>query len=394
MEQHILGGGAALSVKAGQHGFPLVDPGAVAGDQRRQRPFGGAAVGQAAKGGHVGLHPRHVHRFDLLHLRGRNPGGAEQAAGTVDQLPVGGDAVTGGVFGRAGVVEVGHCLIAVVAGAAARVGPGDERKRAAHLQLGLKGERLVGAVVGGRPFVHQKQRHRARSRRQPAGKAGGIHRPGDRVQDQSVRAGHRVRLAPACRQRHPDGCLAGRPLPPLRGVVPPRRLRRLAAAVCLRLLAVPGAVLDVPGAVLDVPVVAPANGYVELARVPCNQEAQADRRREEPLPGGLTLLGGVVTEPGLVRNLRLEVVVGIVVGALLGPRAARDQKPRQIPARRPHPPRQPFVRQGVAGVGADQVERQRPPQPGTHIDRFGHRRQSIAPKRQPRGAGASSITTP
>ena len=148
IEQQYFGGLAALARQAGQRGVLLLDPGVVTGSQRRQRPFRGGSVGQVAERRHAEFHPRHLDGLRLLDMGRWNPTGENEVAGSVGQLPVRRNPVAGCVFGGIGVMQIRDALIGIVARAPARIGPRDERRWAGHLQLGLKGERLVANGLG------------------------------------------------------------------------------------------------------------------------------------------------------------------------------------------------------------------------------------------------------
>ena len=380
MEHELLGGVAALACQIGQCGVLLVDPGPVTRRQRRQRAFGGETVGEVAERRHRQLDTRHLHGLRRLHVGRGNPRGAQRPAGAIRQLPVRGHAVAGCILRRVGVVQVRHALVRIVAGHPARVGPRHERHRAPHVQLGLKGECLVtGALGRRRPFVHKEHRHGASPRRNPVRKARGGHRTGDRVEVQTAGAGD---AAPArvarSRKWQPDGLVARRALPPGRCGTPGVRASRV-----VRALRSVGQALRVQhiirtaairGLLRTVAVVAPPDGHVQLVDALGNQEAQAHRRREEASPGCLALLRGVVAQPRLSGDLRVEVVVRVGVRALLGRRVAWHQEPREIPVGWPHPTRQALVGQGVSRPRTDQVHLQRLAEAGAHVSGLDHLR--------------------
>ena len=218
VEHQLLGRLAVLPREAGERRVLLVDPGTVAGHQRRQRTFGGTAIGELAERGHGKLDARHLLGSCHLYFGLGNPSGAEQTAGAVYELPVRGNAVTRRVLGSVGVVEICHALVGIVARHPTRIGARHERNRAPYLQRRLEGEPLVAGGVGcGGPSVHQEQRHGPRPRRNPARERRSAHRPSDQVEDQPVRARHRL-LARIVRsgQRRRDRFFTGRTLPPRR----------------------------------------------------------------------------------------------------------------------------------------------------------------------------------
>ena len=327
--------------------------------ERRSQPpplpgFGGAveparigAVGPAEEG--AGLpHPRqrgelvdgrqldpgNVRRHRLLHLGRAAPGGADGPAPAVLEVPLGRDAVPGGVLRRVGIVQVGDLLVPLLGVRPAQVRPRHEAVVRPHLDLGLEGVGAVGLLLVRRAPVYQEARHRAR--------AGG--------QLRTVRP-HRVDRALGDVKLQPPG--AGdvphdRPCGPAererqhRLVRSPPPDRRPAAA----------RVLD-----LGRRIVAPAHRDRQLTASRGNEKAQSARRREERLARRLPL---VVRLLGQTRRLgnRVEVVVLVGIGAPVRRRAGRDEEAGDVPVRRALAARQLLGLQLMAGPGTDQVEPQ------------------------------------
>ena len=129
------------------------------------------------------------------------------------------------------------------------------------------------------------------------------------------------------------------------------------------------------GSFLDGAVVAPGDSHLELVDLRGNQKAQAHRRRKEPLLGRSAFFRGIISQTAFTRDLRIEVIVRIGVRALFRRCPSWDQKTREIPVGRPHPPRQALIRERMRGPGTNQVELKRLPQPGANVsglDRLPH----------------------
>ena len=275
-------------------------------------------------------------------------------------------------------MEIRHAFVGIVAGHATRVGTRHERNGAPHLQLGLEGERLVAGGVGrGGPPVHQEQRHGSRPRRNPARKRRSAQWPGDHMQDQPVRARHRL-LVRIVRngKRHRDRFFTGPTLPP-------RRCLSLAfdhgpVGSALRpvgRLATIGRIVGpsvVPGRVLHVAVVTPPDGHIQPADALCDQKAQAHRRRKKALLGRSAVFRGIIAKTAFIRDLWLEIIVRVGIRALFRRRRTWYQKTREIPVGRTHPPRQALIRQRMPDTGTNQIQLKRFPKPGTYVSGLDH----------------------
>ena len=375
--QELLGGCQALARQSAEVGAPGFDPRPVLGHERRQRRLGRGPVRESPERLHAELRARHVEGLRLLDLGGRGPGGAEHPTGIVHQLPVRGDPVARRVLRGMGVVEVGHALIPVVRGHLAGVGARDERHFAPHLDLGLKGERLVPLPVGrGLAAVHQEQGHGAGSGSDPACEARGVHGAGDHVEGEpsGVRYPEGVRVASGRRKNHRNRFLAGSPLPPtphaaLTGL---RRLFGCFTVPAMTFLPVGCTFISRAGLRLGffvlfrvravtrrlIPaIVAPADHDLQRIGLRFHQEAQPHGRGEEALLRGLAVFNGVVAETRALRDI--EIVVHVRIAALLGRHPPGDQKSREIPVGRPHPARQALVRQRVPRPRPDEIESER-----------------------------------
>lgn len=95
----------------------------------------------------------------------------------------------GGVLEDAGVLEIGDAIVPVVAGAAARVGTGNESRIAPELHRRLKDERAILVLVRRRlTLVHEKHCDRARAGGQSDRVTGGVAHA--RIKTESARAGN------------------------------------------------------------------------------------------------------------------------------------------------------------------------------------------------------------
>ncbi len=104
-------------------------------------------IGQRAENIHRELDARDRRRLSLLDLGARNPAGAQHEAGLAGQLPVGRDTVSGGVLGRAGVVQLSDLLLPPVAAGGAQVRAGNERLTTPELEPSLEGEGTIGFIA-------------------------------------------------------------------------------------------------------------------------------------------------------------------------------------------------------------------------------------------------------
>ena len=283
-----------------------------------------------------------------------------------------------------GVVEVGHALIPVVRGHLAGVGSRDERHFASHLDLGLKGERLVPLPVGrGLAVVHQEQGHGAGSGSDPACEARGVHGAGDHVEGEPPGVGYPegMRVASGRRKIHRNRFFAGSPLPPTThatSIGPGRVVGSLAGAVTVSTarptalvcafvpLAGPRSVfagfrtaasVRIAALRFDPAVIAPPDDDVQQVHISTHEEAQPHGRGEEALLRRPPVFRGVVPEPGRLRHFGL--LVHVRVATLPGRRPARDQEPGEIPVGRPHPSRKALVRQWMSGPRPDQIKPER-----------------------------------
>ena len=253
-----------------------------------------------------------------------------------------------------GVVEVGHALIPVVRAHLAGVGPRDERHFAPHLDLGLKGERLVSLPVGrGLAAVHQEQGHGAGSGSDPVREARGVHGAGDHVEGESLGAWYRVgaRVASGPWKTHRNPFLAGSPLPPIphAAITGLRRLFGRFTVPAMTFLLVGRTFVSRAGlhlsffvlfrvqAVTRRPhpaIVAPADHDLQRIDLRFHQEAQPNGRGEEALLRGLAVFYGVVAETLALRDNAPPTGRSDRAGAP----ARSPHEPRQIPSDEPpHP---------------------------------------------------------
>ena len=384
-EQEFLGRRQAIAGQPAEPAPPAFDPRPILRHERGQRPLGCGAVGECAEHPHVELRPRHIEGLRLLHVGGGGPGGSEHVAGTVHQLPVGGDAVAGRVLRGVGVVQIRDTLVQVAVRGFARVRARDERDRAPHLDLGLERKRLVPLLVGRRSAaVHQKQGNGAGSGWDPSREVRGIHRAGDHVEGKAAGVSDRFR-ARASRnggQRNRYRYLARSSLPPgphaaraafgLVGGHPAVRATlsaALVAALARALAPLAASRLGFAGFRAGLPtrtaafrfnpaVVAPADDDLQRVEIRADQEAESHGRGEEALLRRPPVLRRVVPEPCRLRDLGLFVHVR--VAALLDRRPTGNQKPGEIPVGRPHPARKSLIRQRMPGPRSNQVEPERP----------------------------------
>ena len=260
----------------------------------------------------------------------------------------------GRILGRVGVVQIGDLLVPLRRPRAAQVWPWHEGTVAPHLELRLEGVGGVGLAHprhDRRPVVDQKDRDRARPRRQVPFQILRRDRPLDDVELQAAGIGdilHQRCTRP--RQRQGDHLLTRIPLPDR---------ERLAIRAD-----------DLP-----LGIVAPAHRHRDGARGKGHQEAQAHRRGVDPLLRRLALLVRLLGEAPRLRDLAPQVVVLVGVRAPLWRRPRRDQEAGQIPVRGSHPAWQPLLGERAPGRGADQVELERLDQSLPHLQRV--RRQSV-----------------
>ena len=311
-----------------------LDPAAVLLDEGAERLLRRPAAVQPSQDLHRQLDPGNVRRRRLLNLGRGDPGGADGPALAVLEVPLGRDAMPGGVLRRVGIVQVGDLLVPFRGVRPAQVRPRHEAVVRPRLDLGLEGVGTVGLLLVRRAPVHQEARHRARARGQlRAVRPHRVDRALGDVKLQPPGAGdvpHDRPCGPAERERQH------------RLVRSPPPDRRPAAA----------RVLD-----LGRRIVAPAHRDRQLTASRGNERAQSDRRREERLARRLPL---VVRLLGQTRRLgnRVEVVVLVGIGAPVRRRAGRDEEAGDVPVRRALAARQLLGRQLMAGPGTDQIEPQ------------------------------------
>ena len=152
---------------------------------------------------------------------------------TIFENYLGGHAMPNGELAHIAVLQVGHALVPVAAAQTAEIRPGHERLLAGHLDLRLKGERLVTGIVGGwPPPIDQKDRNRSRAGRQAAFGAIAVDRPHGKGQPQSF-AGRNILLQGLLGligQVEHDLLLAWRSLPLNRSSLPLLRLLKAIVA--------------------------------------------------------------------------------------------------------------------------------------------------------------------
>ena len=277
-------------------------------------------------------------------------------------------------------MEICYTFVGIIARHPTRIGTRHERNRTPYLQLRLEGKRLVAGRVGcGGPPVHQEQRHGSRPRRNPARKRRSAHWPGDHMQDHPSRARHRLLVwIVRCGKRHRDPFFTSRTLPPRRRLSLALHNGPVGRAVrTVGRAAVIGRIVGhsvAPGCVLDIAVVTPPDGHIEPVDALCDQEAQAHRRRKEALLGRSAVFSGIIAKTAFIRDLWLEIIVRVGIRALFRRRSPWNQKTCEIPAGRPHPPRQALVGQRMPGSGTNQVQLKRLPKPGPHVSGLDHLR--------------------
>ena len=172
MEHKLLGRVAALARQVGQRGVPAgrSRPGnpspAVSTQVRRRLPsdrWPSAAMASSTPGtSTVSVVSTSAAGIQVVRSSRQVPS---------DQLPVRSHAVAGRVLGRVGVMQIRHAFIGIVPGHPAWVGPRDKRNPAPHLQLGLKGERLVAGTrspTGVRSFTRNSDTERVPDGIRPA----------------------------------------------------------------------------------------------------------------------------------------------------------------------------------------------------------------------------------